>query len=312
VKLAKKFAREAEQNNPQSLQSVQALRKKVDKQQQLAHNIAKRCDFAPELGDKVVKATVKMDEILINMDKKAGELRIKPGDKKLISELQKLTVEFCEQTTISGSLAQDVKNAKREAEERAKEEARLAEEKAKQEAEAKQRQVPPAIPVGIKEVWMDAQQLVDIVSQSNLLQDTTPVGSLVGLADKLARAMQELAALSRNGTKNQIINVARQIAGMVDEIGKYINEVAKDCRDPILNREMLDMGHVAKNYAIQLKILCGVKAGLLLDEDKETAQSLILCAKGLCKSVGDVVSRAQIAKLKPIIQKLPVGLRTNK
>jgi len=149
-------------------------------------------------------------------------------------------------------------------------------------------------------VWIDAQQLVTLISETKLLEDTTPVGSLVGLANKLARLMQELATLSKNGTKNQIITTARQVASMVDEISKFITEVTKNCRDPILNREMVDMGHVAKNYAVQLKIICGVKAGLLLEEDKDTAQSLIICAKGLCKAVGDVVNRAQIAKLKPI------------
>jgi len=217
-----------------------------------------------------------------------------------LAALQKADNDFCEQTNLTGVLAQQVKTAKKEAEERDKEEARIAEERSKLQAAEKERAAAAAVPVGIKEVWMDVQQLVTLIEESHLLQDTTPVGSLVGLADKLARMMQELASLSRNGTTNQIITAARQIATMVDEIGKFITEVTKNCRDPILNREMVDTGHVAKNFAIQLKIICGVKAGLLLEEDKDTAQSLIICAKGLCKAVGDVVNRAQISKLKPL------------
>lgn len=280
---------------------MQILAKKVDKQIQLGQIVAKRCDFQPTLGNKVLSTTVKLKNLLKDIEKTGLDLSLNPSDKSLLAQFHKLNVDFCEQSSLSASLAQDVKKAKKEEEERLKEEARIAEEKAKQEMALKQRQVPEVIPAAIKEVWMDAQQLVTLISETNLLEDTTPVGSLVGIAEKLARMMQQLATLSRNGTKNEIISTARQIAGMVDEIGKFITEVSKNCRDPILNREMMDMGHVAKNYAVQLKIICGVKAGLLLDEDKDTAQSLIICAKGLCKSVGDVVNRAQIAKLKPQI-----------
>jgi len=289
-----------EQNAYEATSTFEILKKKVEKQIQLGQVIAKRCDFSPELGNKIITTTTKMKDLLFEMEKTADELKLKPGDKNLTAKFQKLTVDLCEQCSTSAVLAQDFKKGKKEAEERAKEEARLAEEREKQILAEKQRQVPEAIPAGIKEVWIDAQQLVTLISESKLLEDTTPVGGLVGLANKLARLMQELATISKNGTKNQIITTARQIASMVDEIGVFITEVTKNCRDPILNREMVDMGHVAKNYAVQLKIICGVKAGLLLEEDKDTAQSLIICAKGLCKAVGDVVNRAQIAKLKPI------------
>jgi len=272
----------------------------VEKQKQLAQVVAKRCEFEPKMGVKLMEATIKLDDLLFVLEKNAGDAKNKPGDKKILAALQKADNEFCEQTNLTGVLAQQVKIAKKEAEDRAKEEARLMEERAKLKAAEKERVAAAAVPVGIKEVWMDAQQLVTLIEESHLLEDTTPVGSLVGLADKLARMMQELATLSRNGTTNQIITTARKIATMVDEIGKFITEVTKNCRDPILNREMVDMGHVAKNYAIQLKIICGVKAGLLLDEDKDTAQSLIICAKGLCKAVGDVVHHAQVSKLKPV------------
>lgn len=46
---------------------------------------------------------------------------------------------------------------------------------------------------------------------------------------------------------------------------KYIEEAAAKCRDPILNSEMRDNGQVTLNFATQLKIICGVKANLILE-----------------------------------------------
>eukprot|EP01123_Difflugia_compressa_P000140 TRINITY_DN10246_c0_g1_i1.p1 TRINITY_DN10246_c0_g1~~TRINITY_DN10246_c0_g1_i1.p1 ORF type:complete len:806 (-),score=183.10 TRINITY_DN10246_c0_g1_i1:190-2361(-) len=310
VKLEKKYAREIEQNNKQSNVTLTNLQKRVEKQKQLGQVVAKRCDFDPKLAEKVIHDTLQLDDLLLNVQNCAKEVKNKPGDKNALAELKKCDAKFCEHTTQTGSLAQNVKKAKKEAEERAKEEARIAEEKARLEEEEEKKKAAvaaaaaaQAVPVGIKEVWIDAQKLVTLISETKLLSNTTPVGNLMGIADKLARSMQDLAGLSRNGTKNEIISSARVIAGMVDEIFKFVNEVSLNCRDPILNREMKDMSHVAKNFSVQLKILCGVKAGLLLDEDKDTTQSLVICAKGLCRAVGDVCNRAQIANLKPIARK---------
>jgi len=311
TKLGKKYAREVENDNPNALATLEGVKKKVVKQKELAYAVAKRCDFSEELAGQVVKATIDLSNILLFVENKAKDIKAKPGDKNLVTLLQKATNDFCDQSTLTGTVAQTVKTAKKEAEERAKEEAKISEEMAKQEAAEKQKVASQAVPVGIKEVWMDAQVLVTMISESKLLEDNTPVGSLVGLADKLARSMQDLATLSKNGTKNQIITLARNVASMVDEISKFITEVAQNCRDPILNREMIDMGHVAKNFAVQLKIICGVKAGLLLEDDKDTAQCLIVCAKGLCRAVGDVVSRAQISKLKPKTGNVPAPRNPN-
>ena len=93
--------------------------------------------------------------------------------------------------------------------------------------------------------------------------------------------------------------LARKIADTVANIHKLIGEVCQGCRDRVLNGEMMDQGNVSKNYAIQLKILCSVKANLVLEDDPDTRQSLVICARGLCKSVNDIVNLSQIAKLKP-------------
>jgi len=129
--------------------------------------------------------------------------------------------------------------------------------------------------------------------------DDTAAGSLVGLANELARLMQELAVLSKTGTKEQLIALGRKIAGMVNNIMKLIEDACANCRDPILCAEMRDMGHVSKNFAIQLKIICGVKANMVLGNDPDAAGALITSCQGMCKSVGEVVKLSQIAKLKP-------------
>lgn len=62
---------------------------------------------------------------------------------------------------------------------------------------------------------------------------------------------------------------------------------------------MRDDGHVTLNFSTQLKIICGVKANLILEDDPDAANSLVTCSRGLCKTVGEIVKLSQIAKLKP-------------
>jgi len=86
---------------------------------------------------------------------------------------------------------------------------------------------------------------------------------------------------------------------MVQKINTMIEEACAGCRDPHLCQEMRDAGFVTKNMAVQLKIICGVKANMIIELDPDSTQSLITCCKGMCGSVGEVVKLSQIAKLKP-------------
>jgi len=86
---------------------------------------------------------------------------------------------------------------------------------------------------------------------------------------------------------------------MIKELQSLIEKACADCRDPILCQEMRDAGFVSKNFSIQLKIVSGVKAKMILEDDPDAAQALITCCKGMCGSVGEVVKLSQIAKLKP-------------
>jgi len=154
-----------------------------------------------------------------------------------------------------------------------------------------------AVPVGIKEIWMDAQDLLEATQA--IKYDNSPIGDLVRLAEELAKLMQQLAAQAKTGTKKDIIMLSRKIADTITNIHALIGKVTDGCRDKVLNGEMMDRGNVSKNYAIQLKILGSVKANLVLEDDPDTRQSLVICARGLCRSVNDIVSLSQVAKLKP-------------
>jgi len=172
-------------------------------------------------------------------------------------------------------------------------------EQRKLDAEARKRELVATLPQTpvIEEIWLAASEVQQITGA--LVEDQTAAGSLVALANELARMMQELSALSKTGTKQDIIAHGRKIADMVTKIMNMIDKACDGCRDPILCQEMKDAGHVSKNFAVQLKIICGVKGNMILEDDPDAAQSLITCCKGMCTSVGDVVKLSQIAKLKP-------------
>jgi len=231
------------------------------------------------------------------LKKKAETVKKNPSDSKATKSLRDAAEAFQKQSTRTGELAQNIKNARRQAEEKAKEEARRAEEEARRLADERRRAAEKAVPVGIKEIWLDAQEILD--ATKGITIDNSPIGNLVRLAEELARLMQQLAAQSKTGTKKDIIMLSRKIADTIGNIHALIGEVTVGCRDRVLNGEMTDKGNVAKNYGIQLKILGSVKANLVLEDDPDTRQSLVICARGLCKTVNEIVSLSQIAKLKP-------------
>eukprot|EP01125_Pyxidicula_operculata_P010987 TRINITY_DN3600_c5_g1_i1.p1 TRINITY_DN3600_c5_g1~~TRINITY_DN3600_c5_g1_i1.p1 ORF type:complete len:1052 (+),score=276.63 TRINITY_DN3600_c5_g1_i1:212-3157(+) len=297
-KLSTKLAKEIKEQNWAGAESkLKDEKKKVKKQIQLAKTVSQMCDFSPELSQEILSETSKLQDLVIQLEEQTLLFKDHPAEIKYSNAVQNTAKAFSEQALITGELAKRAKQEKVEAEERKKEELRLAEERRKAEAAERELEMSRAIPVGIKEIWAAAQEVQNITV--NLEIDDSPVGKLIQLADRLAKAMQQLAALSRTGTKKEIIDCARTVASLVSEIEVHIQGVTNNCRDPHLNRELTNSGQVAKNFSVQLKIICGVKAGLILDEDQETAQSLIVCAKGLCKSVGEVVKLGQISKLKP-------------
>jgi len=259
--------------------------------------VADRCTFDPNLGEQLITETNKLDPLLMEVEKKSEVVKKNPSDQKAVKALREAADAFQQQSTKTGELAQKIKHGRKEAEERAKEEARRAEEEARRLAEERKMKAAQAVPVGIKEIWMDAQSLLEATQA--IKYDNSPIGDLVRLAEELAKLMQQLAAQSKTGTKKDIIMLSRKIADTISNIHTLIGKVCDGCRDQVLNGEMMGQGNVSKNYGIQLKILGSVKANMVLEDDPDTRQSLVICARGLCKSVNDIVSLSQVAKLKP-------------
>lgn len=141
--------------------------------------------------------------------------------------------------------------------------------------------------------------LLLLVAHLKFKVDNSAAGSLLELANRLGVLFQQLASLAKTGTKKDIIMKAREIADIVKTIMKHVEDAASKCRDTSLNQEMRDNGNVTLNFATQLKIICSVKANLILEDDHDAANSLITCSRGICKTVGELVKLSQISKLKP-------------
>jgi len=227
-----------------------------------------------------------------------------PQDAALNKEMKKAAQDFKDQADLTAKLARDIKQGKSDAEERHREAMRLAEEKRRREEEERERERQrklaemnmPKGPV-VKEIIEAVVSMQEITDKYKI--DNTAAGSLLELANKLAIAFQQLASLAKTGTKKDIIMKAREIADLVKTIMKYIEEACQKCRDPLLCQELRDIGQVTLNFATQLKIICSVKANLILEDDPDAAGALITCSRGICKSVGEAVKLSQIAKLKP-------------
>lgn len=298
-KIDKRFVQDIEKG--QSAKAATAFmeqQKKVKKQQKLASIVADRCNFDKNLGEELVTETNKLEVLLDEVEKRSEAAKRNPNDAKALKAFKDITDEFQKQTALTGKLAQNVKAARKEAEIRAKEEAIKAEEEARRLNEERKMKAAAAVPIGIKEIWMDAQDLLETTQAIDI--DNSPIGQLVHLAEDLAKLMQQLASLSKTGTKTDIIMLARKVADTITNIHNHIGQVCAGCRDRVLNGDLTAQGNVSKNCAVQLKILCGVKANLVLEDDPDTRQSLVICARGLCKSVNEIVNLSQVAKLKPV------------
>lgn len=191
--------------------------------------------------------------------------------------------------------------AAQSAEEAQKAKDSAAAEKKRQEAEAAEaarlRKQAEEDLAGKNEIYRAAHKVTQAVNAADDMPlDGSPASKLIFAASKVATAMKLLSELSETDDKAANINQARQIAALVAEVYKYANEAANDCSDPRLAQELRDTAAVAKNFGIQLKIVCAVKAS---SGDDATAQkSLITCAQGLCKNVVNCVDVARVAKLK--------------
>jgi len=283
---------------------MKSEKKKIANPIQLADQVAQRCDYNPELSKKLTEGAKNLEQLRSELSKCGNAVEKSPGNEEAVKKLRDKSLALQKQSTLLAQYSEEAKKGKAAYEkqklieaERQRQEA----ERERLEAEARKLQMlkemeKPALVV--EEIWEAATEVR--LATVNLAEDNTAAGGLVGLANQLAKMMQELSSLSKTGTKQQITDLGKKIAEMINKLQAMIEEACKGCRDPILCQEMRDLGFVAKNFSIQLKIISGVKANMILENDSDAATALITCCKGMCGSVAELVKLSQIAKLKPI------------
>lgn len=302
---AKKFTSDIEKGQKVSADSkMKSEKKKVAKQLQLADQVARKADFNPVLQKKMLDGAQNLESLRKDLAKLADAAEKENFSEAALKKVKAKNTELQKQSTELAQLAQQIKQGKIDDEKRKAEEAekmRLEQERLKAEAEARRLEMLKAMekPLQVvEEIWEAATAVQE--ATLGLEEDDSTAGGLVGLARRLAKAMQELSALSKTGTKQQITDLGKKIANMINELQSLVEDASKGCRDPILCQEMRDYGHVAKNFSIQLKIVSGVKANMILESDPDAATALITCCRGMCSSVTELVKLSQIAKLKPM------------
>jgi hypothetical protein len=255
---------------------------------QLGNAVAERCSHDPSIADELMEAVGELEEMYkgVIVATKADGAKSSSGQRV---DTPRAVEAFKKQSTKTGELALGVRIKRKEAERFAAEES----ERKRKEALAAEEDL-----TGKDEVFKAGHRVAQAVHKIELDEkDLTPPAMLARAARKLADAMKQLSELSKTGSTSEIILLAREIASFVSDIVKWANKCAEECSDPLMASELRDSAAVAKNFAIQLKIICAVKAGTSAD-DPTTKKSLIICAQGLSKNVVNTVNVSQVAKLK--------------
>eukprot|EP01122_Echinamoeba_exundans_P008589 TRINITY_DN2874_c0_g1_i1.p1 TRINITY_DN2874_c0_g1~~TRINITY_DN2874_c0_g1_i1.p1 ORF type:complete len:1071 (-),score=258.53 TRINITY_DN2874_c0_g1_i1:58-3219(-) len=275
-------------NSAEAAASLKEIRSLLLRHRQLANAVVERCSHDPSVADELMEAVAELEELYkgVIVATKAD------GSKSAASQrvdTPKAVEAFKKQSTKTGDLALGVRIKRKEAERRAAEEA----ERKRKEALAAEEDL-----TGKDEVFKAGHRVAQAVHKIELDEaDLTPPAMLARAARKLADAMKQLSELSKTGSTSEIILLAREIASFVSDIVKWANKCAEECSDPLMAAELRDSAAVAKNFSIQLKIICAVKAGTSAD-DPTTKKSLVICAQGLSKNVVNTVNVSQVAKLK--------------
>jgi len=246
-RLAKRIGQEAEKGDVAKLgQKNKEEMKKVQKQTQLAKVVAARAEpLLPESAKRIQEETFKLEGLRKALEDTANKVAKAPTDAGAVKGMKKAQNDFKEQAEFTAKLAKDIKEGKAEAEERLKEAQRLAEEKRRLEEEERERErqrrlAEANIPQGpvISEIVEAVVAMQEITDRYTV--DNTAAGSLLELANKLAIAFNQLASLGKTGTKKDLIMKAREIADIIKNIMKFIEEACAKCRDPILCSVCLD------------------------------------------------------------------------
>jgi hypothetical protein len=261
------------------------LREQLAKHRQLANQIGEACAHDPSVAERLNAQMDKLEEVY----------------KQIVVATKAATTDPSKKAVVAALVTEFQKVAAQSAEEAKKAKASAAAEKKRQEEEAiaaaKRRKLEEEELAGKNDIYRAAHKVeLAVDAADDMPKDGSPASMLVFTAAKIAKAMKKLSELSESTDKAGTINQAREIATLTADIVKYANLAGAECSDPKLARELKDAAGVAKNFSIQLKIVCAVKAS---SGDDATAQkSLVTCAQGLCKNVVECVDVSRVARLK--------------
>ena len=157
---------------------------------------------------------------------------------------------------------------------------------------------PAAQTAGIVEITSLATAAQHMqAATDNLVFDDTPKGRLNRAAWSIAQGMRELADAAAIDDKRNMIAAARKIASFTATLVQDATSVGTVCRDVRVTNQLVSMARAGKNWSVQLKILCAVKASSSGKDDTAESQ-LLTCATGLAQSVVQCVKEADVAELK--------------
>lgn len=129
--------------------------------------------------------------------------------------------------------------------------------------------------------------------------EDTPQGRVYRASHEIADLMTELAALAALNNKEGMISTGRKIATSTNAITTYAQPIAAQCSDPILRGDVVNNAQSAQNYAVQLKILCAVKAASAEGDpdDESVKDQLVTAANGLASSIVGTAKSCQSASI---------------
>eukprot|EP01130_Rhizamoeba_saxonica_P015135 TRINITY_DN6734_c0_g1_i1.p1 TRINITY_DN6734_c0_g1~~TRINITY_DN6734_c0_g1_i1.p1 ORF type:complete len:1062 (-),score=317.72 TRINITY_DN6734_c0_g1_i1:59-3196(-) len=149
----------------------------------------------------------------------------------------------------------------------------------------------------IADVFIAARDISELTFNMNE-DEGTPEGRLIRCSNQVAGLLTELSVLATSGSRKEIIEKSQNISKKIAELNSIASAIGVECPDHLLAQELKDFGQVAKNFAIQLKILGAVQANNLLQGDDGASQSLVKCAKGLSTNIQEIINLSQIAVIK--------------
>eukprot|EP00727_Mastigamoeba_balamuthi_P012394 m51a1_g7778 hypothetical protein (3273) ;mRNA; r:208497-218782 len=123
-------------------------------------------------------------------------------------------------------------------------------------------------------------------------------------ATDLASCMARLSVSAEQRDGREILRCGRAISAMVRRMAEEAGDVAKGCAHAGTREGLEAQASAARNFAVQLGILCAVKAASE-NEDPTAKGNLVKCCKGISAAVMQLVSYEHVSMLKAPRPKKP-------